>query len=58
MWRGDEWLIESGLRPGERVVAEGFHRIQPGIQVNAIQYQRGLASSNKTGEQNEAKKAP
>jgi membrane fusion protein (multidrug efflux system) len=58
MWRGDEWLIESGLRSGERVVAEGFHRIQPGIQVNAIQYQRGPASSNNTGEQNKAKKAP
>ncbi len=38
-WRGNEWLIESGLRSGDRVVVEGFHRIQPGIQVNAIQYQ-------------------
>ncbi len=32
-WYGDEWLIESGLHPGERVVVEGFHRIQPGSQV-------------------------
>ena len=40
MWRGKEWLIEDGLQPGERVVVEGFYRILPGIQVNAIPYQR------------------
>ncbi|MDE2365538.1 MAG: efflux RND transporter periplasmic adaptor subunit, partial [Betaproteobacteria bacterium] len=38
-WRGNDWLIESGLHPGERVVVEGFYRIQPGIKVNAVQYQ-------------------
>ena len=57
-WRGNEWLIESGLRSGDRVVVEGFHRIQPGIQVNAIQYQREPASSNNTGEHSKMKKAP
>ena len=56
-WRGNEWLIESGLRSGDRVVVEGFHRIQPGIQVNAIQYQGKPASLNNTGEQNKTKKA-
>jgi len=56
-WRGNEWLIESGLRSGDRVVVEGFHRIQPGIQVNAVQYQGKPASLNNTGEQNKTKKA-
>ena len=35
-WYGDEWLVEGGLQPGEQLVVEGFHRIQPGIQVNAV----------------------
>jgi membrane fusion protein, multidrug efflux system len=37
-WYGDEWLVEDGLRPGERIVVEGFHRIQPGTQVIAVPY--------------------
>jgi membrane fusion protein (multidrug efflux system) len=45
-WHGDKWLIESGLHPGERVVAEGFHRIQPGVQVKPIPYQHHEISSN------------
>lgn len=38
-WHGKDWLIESGLQPGERVVVEGFFRILPGVKVQAIQYQ-------------------
>ncbi|UJP05537.1 MAG: efflux RND transporter periplasmic adaptor subunit [Nitrosomonas sp.] len=40
-WHGKDWLIESGLQPGERVVVEGFFRIMPGVKVNAIPYQAG-----------------
>jgi membrane fusion protein (multidrug efflux system) len=35
-WRGDQWLIEDGLRPGERVIVEGFQRIVPGAQVKPV----------------------
>ncbi|HJT51229.1 MAG TPA: efflux RND transporter periplasmic adaptor subunit [Nitrosospira sp.] len=45
-WHEKEWLIEDGLRPGEQVVVEGFHRIQPGVQVNAIPYRDEKASLN------------
>lgn len=38
-WRGKEWLIESGLQPGERIVVEGFYRILPGNKVDAISHQ-------------------
>lgn len=38
-WHGKDWLIESGLEPGERVVVEGFFRILPGIKVDAIPHQ-------------------
>jgi membrane fusion protein (multidrug efflux system) len=31
---GSKWVIESGLRPGERVVTDGLFKIRPGAQVN------------------------
>ena len=30
-----EWLIESGLKPGERVIVDGMQRLQPGVHVTA-----------------------
>jgi RND family efflux transporter MFP subunit len=32
---GSEWVIAEGLKPGERVVAEGVQKVRPGMQVNA-----------------------
>jgi membrane fusion protein (multidrug efflux system) len=32
-WQGTQWLIEEGLRVGERVVVDGLHRIAPGAPV-------------------------
>ena len=29
------WLIESGIKPGEKVIVEGVQRVRPGIKVNA-----------------------
>lgn len=49
-WHRKDWLIESGLKPGERVVVEGFHRVRPGVQVNAIQYRADKASSERQEE--------
>jgi RND family efflux transporter MFP subunit len=31
---GSEWVIEDGLKPGERIVAEGVQKVRPGISVN------------------------
>jgi membrane fusion protein (multidrug efflux system) len=28
------WIIQDGLKPGERVVAEGAQNVRPGMQVN------------------------
>jgi membrane fusion protein (multidrug efflux system) len=33
---GNAWLIESGLAPGDRVVAEGLQKIRPGAKVSAV----------------------
>lgn len=54
-WRGTDWLIEDGLRPGERIVVEGFFRILPGVQVRAIPSQKetlpSIPSSKETATQ-------
>jgi len=31
---GTDWIIEDGLQPGERVVAEGTQKVRPGLLVN------------------------
>jgi membrane fusion protein (multidrug efflux system) len=36
---GDQWLVNSGLAEGDRVIIAGLQRIQPGIPVTAIERQ-------------------
>jgi membrane fusion protein (multidrug efflux system) len=31
---GNQWVIAEGLKPGERVIAEGVQKVRPGMQVN------------------------
>jgi membrane fusion protein (multidrug efflux system) len=31
---GTDWIIEQGLKPGERVVAEGVQKVRGGMAVN------------------------
>lgn len=33
---GTDWLLESGLEPGDKVVIEGLQRICPGVPVNIV----------------------
>lgn len=35
-WKGDQWLIDSGLKAGDRVVVNGLMKIGPGAPVNAV----------------------
>lgn len=30
---GDDWIITSGVKPGERIVVEGLQRMRPGLKV-------------------------
>ncbi len=36
---GHDWIVRSGLNPGERVVAEGLQKVRPGMQVNPKPFQ-------------------
>jgi membrane fusion protein (multidrug efflux system) len=33
---GDNWLVLSGLAPGERLIVEGLLKVQPGALVRAL----------------------
>lgn len=34
---GDQWLIDSGLKTGDRVIVEGLQKIHPGSSVRAVE---------------------
>ena len=36
---GSMWVVEEGLKPGERVVAGGVQKVREGMQVNPKPYQ-------------------
>ena len=50
---GDAWLIEEGMKAGDRVVVEGMLTVRPGSVVNPVPYQpapeKAAASPKKTG---------
>ena len=35
---GNKWLVKSGLKPGDRMIVEGFQRIRPGATVKVINF--------------------
>jgi len=46
---GDMWIVEEGLKPGERVVAEGVQQVQEGTKVNPKPYQASSLAQEKAG---------
>jgi len=36
---GDRWIVQQGLRPGDRVIVEGLQKTRPGATVNPVPYQ-------------------
>ena len=38
---GSLWIVQDGLKPGDRVVAEGVQKVGPGMVVNPKPYQPG-----------------
>ena len=35
---GTQWIVDEGLKPGERVVAEGVQKVRAGMAVNPKPY--------------------
>ncbi len=45
-WRNDQWVIASGLQPGERVMVEGLLKSRPGAPVNPSPYVSSAVSTD------------
>ena len=46
---GDMWIVEDGVKRGERVVAEGVQKVQEGTQVNPKPYKSSSLAQEKSG---------
>jgi membrane fusion protein, multidrug efflux system len=38
---GDRWIVQQGLKAGDRVIVEGLQKTRPGATVNPVPYQAG-----------------
>jgi membrane fusion protein, multidrug efflux system len=38
-WQGTQWIIENGLRPGDRVIVDGIQKLIPDGTVRPVAYQ-------------------
>jgi membrane fusion protein (multidrug efflux system) len=47
---GSQWIIESGVAPGERVVAEGTQKVKEGTAVNPQPFTRTANAAPATGQ--------
>jgi membrane fusion protein (multidrug efflux system) len=34
---GDRWLVESGLKEGDKLIVEGVNKVGPGMAVHALE---------------------
>jgi membrane fusion protein (multidrug efflux system) len=57
-WQDQQWIIEEGVRPGERVVVEGFHMLAPGAPVKPVSAAEPAVDQTKSSGVGDAKRAP
>ena len=43
---GDQWLVSSGIAPGERVIIEGMQKVKPGVSVKAVPFEISGGKNN------------
>ena len=46
---GDQWLVTSGLAPGDRLIAEGMQKVRPGAAVKEVPFADARKSEAKPG---------
>jgi membrane fusion protein, multidrug efflux system len=54
---GDQWLVASGLAPGDRVIVEGRQQVRPGASVRTVPFESGIPQGPATSTP-EGQKAP
>lgn len=48
-WAGDQWLIEQGLAPGDRVIVDGVQKVGPGAKVKPVPADSAAAGKTAPG---------
>jgi len=43
---GNDWLIDTGLRAGERVVLDGLQKVRPGSEVKPVEVSAEQSSAS------------
>lgn len=51
---GDQWLVSTGLAPGDRVIAEGVQKVRPGAAVKEVPFDDGRKQQAKQGNTTQA----
>ncbi|MBV9769555.1 MAG: efflux RND transporter periplasmic adaptor subunit [Bryobacterales bacterium] len=46
---GDDWIVEQGLKPGDRIIVEGQLKVRPGAHVTTTPYREPNARPNPEG---------
>ncbi len=57
-WSGQLWVVDEGLKGGERVVAEGIQKVRDGMVVNPKPFGAGDQEPQKPGKEPEARPEP
>jgi len=55
---GSDWLIAQGLKPGEKVIAEGTQKVRPGMTVEAKPFVAAAPAAGAPGKAASAPAAP
>ncbi|MEI6647207.1 MAG: efflux RND transporter periplasmic adaptor subunit [bacterium] len=43
----NQWIVASGLVPGDRVIVEGMQKVRPGAEVKAVPFEESTTQSSK-----------
>ncbi len=55
-WAGKDWIVTSGLKPGERVIVEGVMKLGPGAPVRVADPNQKPPAAGQNGQKPPAKK--
>jgi membrane fusion protein (multidrug efflux system) len=54
----DQWLIQSGLQPDERIIVEGLQKVRPGVMVRPVPFQGPPPKNDSAGPSSKAASGP
>jgi membrane fusion protein (multidrug efflux system) len=50
-WFGSQWTVDSGIKPGDKVVVDGTQKIFPGAKVAPLPYEAADTAAPTAGQQ-------